>query len=72
MSKYGILYLSSTFKNKIISEYQKEIQELKLVKEHKKNAVRRQKELRDSIKKEQQRMDSIRRANNHANAINEI
>lgn len=72
MSKFGILYLSSTFKNKIISEYQKEIQELKLEKEHKKNAVRRQKEVRDSIKKEQQRMDSIRWVNNHANAINEI
>lgn len=72
MSEYGIMYISDTLIDKIENDYNNGIKEYELAIKKKAEEDKIKKEHADSIKHEQERNDSIRRALNHQNAINEI
>lgn len=72
MSKFGIMYISDALLAKVRKECKSGIINSEIAKKKKKEAARQQIVRTDSLRREQEKNDSIRRVLNHKNAINEI
>lgn len=72
ITEYDVRYISETLLSKLRKECSDGIRESQIENKRKEKAARRQIEQEEILRKEQIRKDSIQRAKNHENAINEI